>query len=44
MSELDEAPRYAHAGMLIFPVNARGAPLTSHGFKDASSDPEVIKA
>ena len=30
--------------MLIIPVNARGAPLTPHGFKDASSDPEVIKA
>jgi hypothetical protein len=36
--------RYGAAGMLIFPVNARGAPLTRHGFKDASSDPEVIKA
>ena len=30
--------------MLIFPVKARGTPLTLHGFKDASCDPEVIKA
>ena len=44
MSALDEALRYAAAGMAIFPVNARGAPLTAHGVKDASSDPEVIKA
>jgi Bifunctional DNA primase/polymerase, N-terminal len=38
------ALRYGEAGLRIFPVNARGAPLTPHGFKDASSDPEVIKA
>ena len=38
------ALRYAAAGMLIFPVNAQRTPLTLHGFKDASSDPEVIKA
>ena len=41
MSALDD---YLAAGMAIFPVNARGAPLTQHGVKDASSDPEVIKA
>ena len=38
------ALRYGEAGLRIFPVNARGAPLTLHGFKDASSDPEVISA
>lgn len=38
-----EVARYAAAGLRIFPVKARGAPLTQHGFKDASSDPEVIK-
>jgi Bifunctional DNA primase/polymerase, N-terminal len=41
---LGQVLRYAAAGMRIFPVNARGAPLTKHGFKDATSDPEVIKA
>ena len=41
MSALDD---YLAAGMAIFPVNARGAPLTQHGVKDASSDPEVIRA
>ena len=38
------ALRYGEADMRIFPVNARGAPLTPHGFKDASSDPEAIRA
>ena len=38
------ALRYADADLLIFPVNAGKKPLTTHGFKDASSDPEVIKA
>ena len=38
------ALRYADAGLRIFPVNANKKPLTTHGFKDASSDPEVIKA
>jgi Bifunctional DNA primase/polymerase, N-terminal len=38
------ALRYGEANLRIFPVNARGAPLTPHGFKDASSDPEVIEA
>jgi hypothetical protein len=35
---------YLAADMRVCPVNARGAPLTAHGFKDASSDPDVIKA
>ena len=39
-----EVLRYAAVGMGLFPVNARGVPLTPHGFKDASSDPEVIEA
>jgi hypothetical protein len=38
------ALRYGEATMRIFPVNARGAPLTHHGFKDASSDPGMIEA
>jgi Bifunctional DNA primase/polymerase, N-terminal len=51
MSVLDEVNpdvriylRYLAAGMAIFPVNARGAPMTAHGVKDASSDPVVIEA
>ena len=44
MSLIEVVLRYAAAGMRIFPVNARGAPLTQHGFKDASTDPEVIRA
>ena len=44
MSALDEALRYAAAGMLIFPVDANKKPLTRHGFKDASSDPAAIVA
>jgi hypothetical protein len=38
------ALRYAAAGMRIFPVNANKKPLTTHGFKDASCDPEAIEA
>ncbi len=38
------ALRYAAAGLLIFPVNANKKPLTTHGFKDATSDPAAIEA
>ena len=38
------ALRYAAAGLLIFPVNANKKPLTTHGFKDATSDPATIEA
>ena len=44
MSAFDEALRYAMAGVLVFPCRADKKPLTRHGFKDASSDPEVIEA
>ena len=44
MSLIEVVLRYAGAHMRIFPVNARGAPLTPHGFKDATTDPEVIRA
>lgn len=43
-NSLAEALRYADAGLRIFPVNANKQPLTTHGFKDASSDPAVIEA
>jgi Bifunctional DNA primase/polymerase, N-terminal len=36
------ALRYAAASLLIFPVNANKKPLTTHGFKDASSDPAAV--
>jgi hypothetical protein len=38
------AMHYAVAGLLIFPVNANKKPLTTHGFKDATSDPAAIEA
>ena len=42
---LNEALRYAAAGMRIFPVNADKRPLVAAlAFKDASSDPAVIEA
>jgi hypothetical protein len=41
---LAEAMSYAAAGLGLFPVSACRAPLTAHGSKDASSNPEVIKA
>jgi hypothetical protein len=38
------ALRYAAASLLIFPVNANKKPLTTHGFKDATSDPAAVTA
>ncbi|HZZ22331.1 MAG TPA: bifunctional DNA primase/polymerase [Roseiarcus sp.] len=40
----DCALRYARADFLIFPVNADKKPLTTHGFKDATSDPAAVTA
>ncbi|MDP2735772.1 MAG: bifunctional DNA primase/polymerase [bacterium] len=40
---LNAALRYAELGYLVFPCNGK-VPLTSHGFKDATTDPSQIKA
>jgi len=41
---LESALSYVNSGWYIFPVLPRGKrPLTSHGFKDASNDPDVIQ-
>jgi hypothetical protein len=40
---LDWALAYARASMPVFPCGADKTPLTQHGFKDASTDPETIK-
>lgn len=42
LSRLGAALAYAAQGLRVFPVNGK-APLTPHGFKDASSDPETIR-
>lgn len=42
---LDAALRYAELGYRVFPcVPGKKTPLTAHGFKDASTDPEQIRA
>jgi hypothetical protein len=41
---VEHALAYAAAGMAVFPCKANGAPLTEHGFKQASTDPEQIRA
>ena len=45
MAMLDEALKYAHFGMAVFPCKMREkTPLTTHGHQDASKNEEVIKA
>ena len=42
---LNAALGYAAQGLYVFPIKPRGkTPLTNHGFKDASTDPEQIRA
>lgn len=44
VSMLDEALRLARSGLPVFPVNSRTkAPLTPHGFHDASTDEGVVR-
>ena len=38
MSLIEVVLRCAAAGLRVFPVNARAAPLTRHGFKDATTE------
>jgi hypothetical protein len=42
---LNAALGYAAQGLYVFPIKPRGkTPLTNHGFKDASTDPEQVRA
>lgn len=41
---LDAALHYARKGIPVFPCNIQKRPLTAHGFKDASTDKEQIRA
>jgi putative DNA primase/helicase len=44
MSDLLEAAlSYARAGLPVFPVGVNKAPLTPHGFKDATTDEDAIR-
>ena len=40
---VEAALRYAERGWAVFPVSKEKHPLTENGFKDASTDPNVIK-
>jgi hypothetical protein len=39
-----EALKLAREGIPIFPCGADKTPLTPHGFKDASADPDIVRA
>lgn len=43
-SRIDVASLYAVAGFKVFPAGSNKKPLTAHGFKDASSDIDVVQA
>lgn len=43
MSILDAALEWADAGIAVFPCGTNKRPLTTNGFKDASTDPVKIK-
>jgi hypothetical protein len=43
MTMLDHALRYAELGLAVFPCNGK-VPMTSRGFKDASTDEEQIRS
>ena len=42
MTLADTAVEYAEEFGAVFPCKADKAPLTTHGFKDASDDPDII--
>ena len=42
MSLADTAVELAEEYGAVFPCNAAKGPLTKHGFKDASDDPDII--
>lgn len=45
MSMMEEALSYAEAGFAVLPlVERKKTPLTSHGLKDATQEPEIIKS
>ena len=43
MMPLDHALRLAQKGNAVFPCDNDKKPFTAHGFKDASTDPDLIR-